>query len=80
MPDDEYYYADLIGLPVLDTGGNALGNVTNVMDHGAGDLLEINVPGHAETVLLPFTQEVVPTVDLTAGKIIANPPEGSFEQ
>ena len=80
LPDDEYYYADLIGLPVLDTGGNALGSVTNVMDHGAGDLLEINVPGHAETVLLPFTQEVVPTVDLTAGKIIANPPEGLFGQ
>ncbi len=78
LPDDEYYYADLIGLTVLDTGGTTLGTVKNVMDHGAGDLLEIAVPGQAETVLLPFTQANVPTVDLTAGRIIADPPEGLF--
>ncbi|MFG5383742.1 ribosome maturation factor RimM [Yoonia sp. R2-816] len=78
LPDDEYYYADLIGLTVLDTGGATLGTVKNVMDHGAGDLLEVAVPGQAETVLLPFTQANVPTVDLTAGRIIADPPLGSF--
>lgn len=78
LPDDEYYYADLIGLTVLDTGGNALGTVKNVMDHGAGDLLEISVPDHAETVLLPFTAAAVPTVDLTARRVIADPPEGLF--
>lgn len=78
LPDDEYYYTDLIGLSVLDTGGATLGEVKNVMDHGAGDLLEIAVPGHAETVLLPFTQSNVPTVDLAAGRIIADPPAGLF--
>lgn len=78
LPDDEYYYADLIGLTVLDTGGATLGTVKNVMDHGAGDLLELNVPGQSETVLLPFTQAAVPTVDLAARRIIANPPEGLF--
>jgi 16S rRNA processing protein RimM len=78
LPDDEYYYADLIGLSVLDTGGTALGKVQNVMDHGAGDLLEIVVPGHSETVLLPFTAAAVPTVDLAAGRIIADPPDGLF--
>lgn len=78
LPDDEYYYADLIGLAVLDTGGTALGTVKNVMDHGAGDLIEIAVPGKSDTVLLPFTQAVVPTVDLAAGRIIADPPLGSF--
>ena len=76
--DDEYYYADLIGLPVLDAGGTTLGTVKTVMDHGAGDLLEITLPGSSETVLLPFTQAAVPTVDLAAGKIIADPPEGLF--
>ena len=78
LPDDEYYYADLIGLTVLDTGGTTLGTVKNVMDHGAGDLLEISVPGHAETVLLPFTAAIVPTVDITTKTIIADPPNGSF--
>ena len=78
LPDDEYYYADLIGLTVVDTGGTVLGTVKNVMDHGAGDLLEITVPGTSETVLLPFTQAAVPTVDLGAGRIVADPPEGLF--
>ena len=76
--DDEFYYADLIGLTVADAGGNTLGTVRNVMDHGAGDLLEIAVPGQSDTVLLPFTQEAVPTVDIAAGRIVANPPEGLF--
>ena len=78
LPDDEYYYADLIGLTVLDTGGNILGTVKNVMDHGAGDLLELIVPGQAETTLLPFTQAVVPAVDMTAKRIVADPPDGLF--
>lgn len=78
LPDDEYYYTDLIGLTVFDAGGTALGTVKNVADHGAGDLLEIAPPGQSETVLLPFTKAVVPTVDLAAGRIIADPPEGLF--
>ncbi len=78
LPDDEYYYADLIGLTVLDTGGATLGTVKNVMDHGAGDLLEIIAAGATDTVLLPFTAAVVPTVDLETGRIIANPPDGLF--
>ena len=78
LPDDEYYYADLIGLTVVDTGGVTLGTVKNVMDHGAGDLLEIIVPGQSETVLLPFTQAAVPTVDLSAKRIVADPPDGLF--
>lgn len=78
LPDDEYYYTDLIGLDVLDTGGETLGTVKNVMDHGAGDLLEIQVPEASDTVLLPFTQAAVPTVDLASGRIIADPPDGLF--
>ncbi|SFJ37896.1 ribosome maturation factor RimM [Celeribacter neptunius] len=79
LPDDEFYHADLIGLTVLDTGGNTLGTVRNVLNHGAGDLLEVQAPGLSTTVLLPFTLVNVPTVDLTAGRIIADPPEGLFE-
>ncbi|WP_298974748.1 ribosome maturation factor RimM [uncultured Roseobacter sp.] len=78
LPDDEYYHTDLIGLDVLDTGGTMLGRVKNVLDHGAGDLLEVQRPGSSETVLLPFTLAAVPTVDLGAGRIVADPPDGLF--
>lgn len=78
LPDDEFYHADLIGLSVVDTGGAALGRVRAVQNHGAGDLLELVVPGSAATVLLPFTRAAVPTVDLSAGRIVADPPPGLF--
>ncbi|MCL4146943.1 UNVERIFIED_CONTAM: hypothetical protein GTU68_042924, partial [Idotea baltica] len=78
LPDDEYYHADLIGLTVLDTGGQTLGTVKSVMNHGAGDLLEIHGPGLRDSVLLPFTLAAVPTVDLATGRIIADPPDGLF--
>ncbi|KRS13810.1 16S rRNA-processing protein RimM [Roseovarius atlanticus] len=78
LPDDEYYHADLIGLEVFDTGGTSLGRVKSVLNHGASDILEIHGPGLKSTVLLPFTLEAVPTVDLASGRIIADPPEGLF--
>ena len=72
--DDEFYHADLIGLEVRDTGGALLGKVSAVHNHGAGDLLEVTGP--AGVALLPFTRAIVPTVDLSAGRIVADPPEG----
>jgi 16S rRNA processing protein RimM len=75
LPDDEFYHADLIGLAVVDTGGAALGAVRAVLDHGAGDILEIARPG-APDLRLPFTRAAVPTVDVAAGRIVADPPEG----
>lgn len=78
LPDDEFYHADLIGLTVTDTGGAALGKVMAVLNNGADDLLELSTPGQKQTVLLPFTKAVVPTVDLSQGRIVADPPDGLF--
>lgn len=78
LPDDEFYHADLLGLPVFDTGGVELGRVSAVLNHGAGDLLELQRPGKA-AALIPFTVAMVPTVDLALGRIIADPPEGLLE-
>lgn len=74
LPDDEFYHADLLGLAAFDTGGAALGRVAAVQNFGAGDFLEIAQPG-GKTLLLPFTMAAVPTVDLAAGRIVADPPE-----
>lgn len=78
LPSDEYYYTDLVGLDVFDTGGALLGQVKAVQNHGAGDLLELQGENIKGTVLLPFTLAAVPTVDLEQGRIIADPPEGVF--
>lgn len=75
LPDDEFYHTDLIGLIVRDPGGADIGRVTAVHNHGAGDLLELARPGQG-ALLLPFTLANVPTVDLSAGVLIADLPEG----
>lgn len=76
LPDDEFYHSDLIGLQVLDTGGVEQGQVVAVHNHGAGDILEIAAPGRKSVLMLPFTMAAVPTVDLAAGRVIVDLPEG----
>jgi 16S rRNA processing protein RimM len=79
LPDDEYYYADLVDLNVFDAGGMLIGKVHSVQNHGASDILEISESGTSETVLLPFTRKNVPTIDTKAARIIIDPPDGLFE-
>ncbi len=71
--DGEYYHADLIGLAAVSTGGDQLGRVVAVHNFGAGDVIEIAPPKGA-TVLLPFTEAVVPDVDLDAGRVVIDLP------
>jgi 16S rRNA processing protein RimM len=77
LPDDEFYHADLIGLSAYDTGGELLGKVIAIHNHGAGDIIEISSLRHKSALLLPFTLAVIPNVDLAAGRLIVDPPEES---
>ena len=77
LDDDEFYHADLIGMPVVDLAGEPLGEVRAVHDFGSGDLLEIwRTPSVKGGWYLPFTREQVPHVDLKAGVITADPAPG----
>ena len=76
LPDDEFYHSGLIGLQAVDTGGVMLGSVVAVHNHGAGDILEITGPGRKTALMLPFTLAAVPTVDLAAGRVVVDLPEG----
>ena len=72
--DDEYYHADLIGLAAVNTAGEPLGRVAAIHNFGAGDIIEI-APPHGPTLLLPFTNAVVPTVDLANGRVVIELPQ-----
>ena len=60
----EYYWADLIGLAVVNASAQALGRITGVLRTGANDVLV--VAGQRER-LIPFIAEVIRDVDLAAG-------------
>lgn len=77
--DDEYYHADLIGLRVEDGAGATLGSVGAVHDFGAGDVLDILLE-NGRSVTVPFTREVVPTVDIGGGHIVLEAPAGLFDE
>jgi 16S rRNA processing protein RimM len=69
----EYYHADLIGLRAVDAQGGTLGEVVAIHNFGAGDIIEV-APAQGPTLLLPFSDAVVPTIDITAGYLVIEPP------
>ena len=71
--EGEYYHADLIGLAAVTSANEPLGRVIAIHNFGAGDIIEI-APLHGTTLLLPFTNAVVPTVDLTSGRVVIELP------
>lgn len=73
LPDpeeDEYYIDDLVGLDVFAGGSDAIGRVKAVLNHGASDLVEIQLKSGGKPVLIPFTLEDVPLVDLDRARIV----------
>lgn len=72
--DDEYYHADLIGLAAVNAADEPLGRVIAIHNFGAGDIIEI-APAKGATMLLPFTNAVVPTVDLAGGRVVIELPQ-----
>jgi 16S rRNA processing protein RimM len=74
-PDEgEYYYTDLVGLEAVTATGERLGRVAQVSNYGAGDILEIAPEGGGETLLVPFTRAVAPTIDFEGGRIVIEAP------
>ena len=72
--ENEYYHADLIGLDAVNAANEPLGRVIAIHNFGAGDIIEI-APAHGATMLLPFTNAVVPSVDLAGGRVIIELPD-----
>jgi 16S rRNA processing protein RimM len=74
---DVFYDHQLVGLAVRLTDGAVLGEVAAVRHEGA-ELLVVERPDGGE-VLIPFVRAIVPTVDLAAGHVVVDPPEGLLE-
>ncbi|MEO3875128.1 ribosome maturation factor RimM [Nonomuraea sp. B12E4] len=71
---DEFHDHQLIGLAVETASGEAVGEVVDVLHHGQ-DLLVVRRSG-ADDALIPFVKTLVPEVDLEAGRLVVDPPEG----
>jgi 16S rRNA processing protein RimM len=67
LEEDEYYNFQLVGLTVEEEGGRVLGQVKDVLDYPANDVLELD-----SGVFLPLVEACVRQVDLGGGRIIVS--------
>ena len=74
--DDAWYAAELEGLKVEDADGNILGVVSGLVAAPAHDLLIVRA-GQVD-VMVPFVEEIVPTISVAEGRVVVNAPSGLF--
>ena len=70
---DEFYWADLIGMAVVNRDGVALGAVVGLIDNGPQSVLRVQSEDAAsEERLIPFVSAYVDSVDLPARRIVVD--------
>jgi 16S rRNA processing protein RimM len=75
--EQEWYEADLIGLAAVGRDGRDWGKVLAFHDFGAGRAMEVSGGSSSRSsVMLPFTDAVVPEIDVEGGKVLVDPPAG----
>ncbi len=79
---DEFHDYELIGLDVVTVAGEPVGAVTDVLHQGQDLLVVRPGPGGgpaAAEILVPFVAAIVPEVDVTAGRLVIDPPPGLLD-
>jgi 16S rRNA processing protein RimM len=74
----EYWDHELVGLAVLRPDGTRVGEVQEVIHVPGSELLAVRRDDGGEA-LIPFVEAMVPTVDIAAGHVVIDPPEGLLE-
>ncbi|WLV25739.1 ribosome maturation factor RimM [Aciduricibacillus chroicocephali] len=78
LPDNEFYYHEIIGCSVFLPNGEELGKVKEILSPGANDVWVIQRP-HGKDQLIPYIEEVVKSVDPTRKRIEIEPMEGLLD-
>lgn len=75
LEDDEYYLYQLIGLTVKTADGTEIGTITDVFETGANDVYVVQNQRHGE-ILVPAHKETLVDIDVDAGVVTMNLPDG----
>ena len=78
LPEGTYYIFRLVGMEVRAPGRGRIGKVADILRTGGTDVLLVQGEGDREH-LIPFTRSICRQVDLEAGVIEIDPPEGLLE-
>lgn len=77
LSEGEYYIFDLMGLEVVDLKERRIGRVVDVLSLPAHDVYVVQDQGHE--VLLPAVQGIILEINVEAGRMVVDPPEGLVE-
>jgi 16S rRNA processing protein RimM len=79
-PEDpeEFFDRQLVGLRVETVDGGVVGALAEMLHLPGQDVLVVRRPDGREA-LVPFIVEFVPEVDLDAGRVVIDPPEGLLD-
>lgn len=75
---DQFWDHELVGLAAEQVDGTPIGTVREVVHLPGGDQLLIEADG-GRLLQVPFATAIVPVVDVSAGRLVVDPPEGLFE-
>ncbi|WP_028569205.1 ribosome maturation factor RimM [Salinispora tropica] len=75
---EEFHDHQLVGLAVVTSAGERLGEIARIDHAPAADLLVLRRPGRRD-VLIPFVQAIVPEIDLAGGRVVVDPPGGLLD-
>ncbi len=75
---EDYWDHQLVGLTAVGVQGAPLGAVEEVLHPPGSDLLVVRRPDGRE-LLVPFVRDIVPEVDLEAGRLVIDPPPGLLD-
>jgi 16S rRNA processing protein RimM len=76
--EGEYYYYELIGLTVETTGGSRIGILRQILETGSHDVYVVE-GRNGQEVLIPAVEQIVHHVDLEAGRMVVELPEGLMD-
>jgi 16S rRNA processing protein RimM len=75
---DTFYHHQILGCRVVTVDGRELGRVADIQSAAGSDLLVIR-PGGREEILIPFSRNICREVNLEAGLIVIDPPDGLLD-
>lgn len=79
LEEDQFYVADLIGLPVYDEAGEKIGTFKDALSTGSNDVYVIAVP-NAKDILVPALKEYFKEINLAEKRIVVKLPEWTDEE
>ena len=77
LPEGSFYHHDLVGCQVVTRQGDVVGTVERVEGTTGGSRLV--VAGSRGEILIPLAEDICPTIDVRAKRIVVEPPEGLLD-